>query len=279
MRIVSISVYVLFVSLTTAYFAAAQENADGWKSVPQFSVLVQKDLELKDLLAGKIVCKLVSVPSSDLAIAVETCYVAPMTPEVFMKRLMDDQSATTVEASDSLDKEVHAAVAQPCTPENFQGLTLDISKKHVRSFLDKCAKTGKPKHGLNLSNDEAAAIAKVVAAVTPKELQSPAGVAAISAEWKKILFARMQAFQAGGMGAIKPFEGHEKRFLLKDESAKIFQSRSAVAARFNELFKIAQTGQGTEAVSQSHYWESAKVGGGIFGTDMTPESLASRGGV
>lgn len=248
-------------ALATAHDVA---HAASWKDVETYSD-IRKSIDLAKLAKGEILGERIQVPSTPLGISVQTCYLVGAPPAQVLARMQDDQSSEQVKGSKDFDKEGTFRINTPAQAADFAPLSLDPGTRPAKSLLGNALEADAKKGKLNLTPDEAKALAG-----TLRELQAAhgndwmkAGRDKTEEAFRALLHRRASQFQQGGLSAMAAYDTGSGNISVKDELLMMTRSRPKAYERFDALFKAALTGQAPAGATAPprYYWESAKIQG------------------
>jgi len=166
--------------------------ADALASLKEFSLFKQADLNR--LLDGEILAERGSLMNFPNGISAQTCFAVAGSAEDVAKRLQ------VWDPSPHRELKVYAfhLLHNPCDIADFKSLSFKSNERPVRWLLDKTSATTENKSELNLSRDEAQALARCL-----KTSSEPDKAAHC---WTQLLLARASVFQRDGLGGSAPYE-------------------------------------------------------------------------
>ena len=242
--------------------AASGLRAGTWKDVETFSD-IHKAIDLAKLAKGDILGERIAVPSTQLGISVQTCYVVGIPPQRVLARMQDDQSSEKVKASDALDKEGTFRLSTPAQAADFAPLSLDPGSRPAKSVVGYALEADTKKGRLNLAADEAKSLAaalREVQAAQDKDWMK-AGRGKVEDAFRALLSRRASQFQQGGLSAMAAYDTGSENISVKEELDMMTRSRPKIVERFSALFDAARSGQAPAGSTSPprYYWEAARV--------------------
>ena len=236
-------VVVLTVALCGILVSIASAQTPGpVEAIKGFSEFQQ--IDVNRLLAGDIAVERGSLMNFANGIYGQTCFAVPLSAEETAKRLQ------TWDPSPHGELKVYAfhSLHLPCELADFQSLDFRSSQHSIRWLLDKTVATTAAKSELNLSRDEAQAMA-----LCTQRRTDPQKVADC---WTKLLFDRATAFQQRGFTSVAPYEA------AGYSAAPISQLRSMLSEQLqisHEFFPmLKKTGligeETTPSLTPFYYW-------------------------
>lgn len=256
--------HVMPAVLSLFFCAAVAFGTGSWKEVEGYSD-IRKSIDLAKLAKGEILGERIQVPSTPLGISVQTCYLVGAAPADVLSRMRDDQSSDKVKASDTLDKKGTFRISMPAQAGDFAPVSLDPGMRSAKSVLGNALEADTRKGKLNLSGEEAAALASSL-----KPLQAThgsdwmkAGRDAAQEAFRGLLLRRASQFQQGGLSAMAAYDTGNGAMSAKDELLMMTRSRPKMFERFSALFDSAISGHAPAgATGPTHYyWESTRIQG------------------
>jgi hypothetical protein len=236
---------IRILGLWLALAPVALLNSGPLEEVQTYSSI--RKVSLEKLVAGQIEGARIPAEGGELSISTETLFAVPLPPARVVDLMSDTISATTVQASDTLDVELHLPVSKPPKESDFARLKL-VGDAASRQLLAQSAKgTGS---GLNLNAVEAANLAKA---------DSPD---AIEAAWHKLLVGRARIFQNQGWVGSSAYDLGNKSFNQHQEIVRLLKTMPGILERFKDSIGSAMTArlaEGSEPVK--FYWETSRIQG------------------
>jgi hypothetical protein len=183
----------LVVGLSGFLFAMATANTEEpVAAIKAFSDFRQ--IDLNRLLGGEVLAERGSLMSFPNGISVQTCFAVALSAEETAKRLQ------TWDPLPHRDLKVYAyrSLHKPCELADFQLLDLKSKDYPIRWFLERTAATTSTRSELNLTRDEASALAGCAdKSLDPQRM---------SLCWSKLLLERASRFQQNGFAGVTPYE-------------------------------------------------------------------------
>jgi hypothetical protein len=203
-----------------------------------------QQIDLNRLLAGDVLSERGSLMEFPNGISVQTCFAMTLSAAETAKRLQ------SWDPSPHQDLKVYAfhPLPVPCELADFHQLDFKSREYPVRWLLDKTAATTGAKSELNLTREEANALAGCS--------QKRPNPQKLSECWSKLLLDRASRFQKAGLAGVPPYE------LTRSTVSPIAQLRTmlleqlAVASEFQPILKkIGLLGKETKpSITPFYYW-------------------------
>lgn len=219
--------------------------ASPWDTIQTYSGM--RNVNLAKIASGQIEGARIPASGGELSISTESLFAVPLPPAQVVKLMKDTTSATNVQASDTLDVELHLPISNPAKESDFSRLKL-IDDPSARSLL--AASTRGIGSGLNLSAVEADTLTKA---------NSPE---AIELAWHKLLTARARAFQERGWVGSPAYDLGNKAFNQHQEMVRLLRTMPAILDHFKDSIGCAMTARlapGTEP--PVYYFETSRIQG------------------
>jgi hypothetical protein len=235
----------LTVLLLAAALLASTHAASPWDTIQTYSGI--RKVDLAKIASGQIEGARIPAAGGELSISTETLFAVPLPPAQVVKLMKDTISATNVQASDTLDVELHLPISNPAKDSDFTRLKL-IDDPSARSMLAASARGNSS--GLHLNAVEADTLAK---AASPE---------AIETAWRKLLAARARAFQERGWVGAPAYDLGNKAFNQHQEMVRLLRTMPAILDHFKDSIGSAMTARlapGTDA--PKYYWETSRIQG------------------
>lgn len=140
--------------------------------------------------------------------------------------------------------------AHPALAE-FQKVASAPSNAAVKAFVAATQKLGANGSDLQLTKADAAAFASQAASGAGSGALPPK----VASFWSDVLFRRTQAFLAGGMKGLPPYETGGEAVRPADEVAHLLKDAPKVRAQFATLIEANPITGGKQVPPQSAYWE------------------------
>lgn len=230
-----------------AFIALAQPSlhADAMGTIQSYSGI--RKIDPAKLIAGDIEGARIPANGGELSISTETLFSVPLPPAKVVNLMKDTVSATTVQASDTLDVEIHLPISNPATEADFARLKL-VGDPAGKSLL--AASSRGNTNGLHVNAVEADALAK---AGSPE---------AIEVEWRKLLATRARNFQARGWVSAPAYDLGNKAFNQHQEMVRLLKTMPAILNHFKDSIGAAMTAHLAPSMDEPQfYWEISKIQG------------------
>jgi len=188
-RLASHLVVVIGAILVSSALAQTRDPVEAMKSFADF-----QSVNLDRLLSGEILVERGGLMDFPSGICGQTCFAVPLSAEETAKRLQ------VWDPTPHADLQVYAfhELPVPCGPADFQKLDFRSSSYSIRWLLEKSAATTGSKSDLNVSRDEAAALAACLQRRTDPPLATRC--------WAALLGNRAARFQQDGVDGALPYE-------------------------------------------------------------------------
>ena len=182
-------IFWLYGVLSGSVMADAQTPVEAIKSYSDF-----KQIDLNRLLAGDILSERGSLMYFPNGISAQTCFAVTLSAEETTKRLQ------VWDPAPHDDLKVHAfhSLRVPSEPADFQQLDFKSNQHSIRWLLEKSAAATSSKSELNLTREEAEALASCM----QKRPDPQKGAEC----WTKLLLDRASLFQQKGLAGVPPYE-------------------------------------------------------------------------
>ncbi|MDX6765602.1 MAG: hypothetical protein SFU85_02315 [Candidatus Methylacidiphilales bacterium] len=239
-----IPIFLVLSAILAATGASRLAAADALDEIQRYSGI--RNVDPAKLAAGQIVGTRIPAEGSDLTISVETLYALPLTPEQAVRRMVDSDSATQAQASETLDLEGHFPVRVPAQEADFARLVISPEDGLGRALI-KASASGS---GLNLN------------AVEAKLLADAPDPASLSGAWRKMLAERARTFQSRGWVGSPAYDNGGRGFNMHQEMVRLLKAQPALLERFKDSIGAAMTAKLAPGMeTPSYYWETSRIQG------------------
>jgi hypothetical protein len=216
--------------------------SDSLAGLKEFSLFKQADLNR--LLDGEILAERGSLMNFPNGISAQTCFAVAGSAADVAKRLQ------VWDPSPHQELKVYAfhLLRNPCDIGDFKSLSFKSGERPVRWLLDKTSATTENKSELNLSRDEAKALARCLK--TSSELDKAAHC------WTQLLLARASAFQRDGPSGSAPYEVAGESVSPAAQLRTMLREQLEIAHEFLPVLKGSGLIGGTNSVplTSAYYW-------------------------
>lgn len=221
------------------------QGNDAMKAIEGYSSI--RGVAPERLAKGEIEGRRIPAAGGELSISTETLFAVPLPPERVVKLMKDTVSATQVQASTTLDVELHLPVSVPARPEDFERLNLQADPSARWLMAASARGVGA---GLNLN------------AVEADQLQRADSSEKLEQAWRKLLAHRARIFQERGWTGVPPYDLGNRSFNPCHEMVRLLKTTPLILEQFKDLLGVVMTAQHVSpAESTIHYWESSKIQG------------------
>jgi len=234
------SVFLVFTAIALPLGqAAALETIQGYSGI--------RKIDPAKLAEGDIEGARIPATGGELSISTETLFAVPLPPAKVVNLMKDTVSATTVQASDTLDVEIHLPISKPAKVGDFE--LLHISKDPAGKSLLSASARGNG-NGIHVNAVEADALAK---AGSPEEAE---------AAWRKLLATRARNFQERGWVSAPAYDLGSKAFNQHQEMVRLLKTMPSILDHFKDSIGAAMTARPAPGMDlPKFYWETSKIQG------------------
>jgi hypothetical protein len=235
---------LLLGALVWTVSAGVSSKAQGTlDAVRNFSAFRQ--IDLNRLLAGDILNERGSLMNFPNGISGQTCFAVAVSPEETAKRLQLWDPAPHGELKVYAFQPLHA----PCELSDFQRLDLTSRQYPVRWLLEKTFASTPTMSDLNLTHDEA----KALAACAP----SRADPHKVATCWANLLFARATMVQQKGLAGVAPYELGGERVSPPEQLRAMLLEQPDVVREFTPILRrigLLEKQAATPSLAPFYYW-------------------------
>jgi hypothetical protein len=233
---------VLFLLLL--FGASAMAALDPIAELASFSVF--NNVDLKDLTSD---VKTAAGPplNNPRFLSVQSCYVAPGTPEKQMEALRQWDPTKHRE----LKVFLHSDLPASASPADFSQLQKAPDNGAVRSFV---SATQKMSSDLQISREEAKKFPEGA-----EDKGSGAMPGSVAKFWTEILSARVRSFVSGGAAAQPPYDHTSEAIRPGDELNGLLKQQEKIRRQFSGFLGQAGIGRGSGSLTPELYWELLEV--------------------
>ena len=203
-----------------------------------------RQVDVMRLLAGEILTERGTLMDFPNGISAQSCFAVAVPVAEVARRLQIWNPTSHPE----LKVYAFHPISVPCQPADFAQLQLTSALKPVRWLGEKTLATTPVKSVLDLSQAEAAELSRTLAASTNSQR--------VTDGWRKLLAARVVAFQQQGWAGIAPYEMAGKVTSPVAQLRALLHDQVVVAAEFAPVLrKSGLLGEMAEApVLPFYYW-------------------------
>jgi hypothetical protein len=235
--------YILLVALSIGAFTASSSRAQTpVEAIKGFSDF--QTIDLSRLLDGDVLSERGSLMNFPNGISGQTCYAVSSSAAETAKRLQ------AWDPSPHADLQVYAfrSLHVPCELADFQQLDFRSNQRPVRWLLERTAATTAANSELNLTRDEAKALA-----VCTENRRDPQEVARC---WAKLLLNRASQFQHNGLAGVLPYETAANTVSPATQLRTMLLEQLQIVREFAPILKkIGLLGNETSpSLTPSYYW-------------------------
>ena len=168
-------------------------------------------------------------------ISAQLCFAVVATPEETARRLQDWDPSRHEELKVYAFHILH----NPCSPEDFAALKLNLKQRPMKWLLDKTQATTERKSDLNLTRREA------------REL---GGATSFGDGWAKLLLERAAAFQRSGIAAAAPYEFGNESVLPAGQLRAVLAEQPRIVQEFEPILKGSGLVGKNASLTPVEYW-------------------------
>lgn len=244
--LLSLSAQNLALAALAPFLLARAVGADPLAELAAFSSV--KDVNVEKMAGGPAKTSRGAAMSFPRGLAVESVYVVKKP----LARTAELHAAWTPSKHPELKVFIHGNLAGKPSAADFARLSSAPSTAPVKAFA---AATGKLAGGpgtLQLSQAEAKAFSgDASGAMTPDVVKF----------WSGTLAGRAQAFVAGGMAKLPPYDAGGQSIGALDEANRLLKEAGKIRGQFAGIIDATPLGGGKGSLAPSLYWEMLDVEG------------------
>jgi hypothetical protein len=227
---------------------AATAGADAMSELASFSAF--KDLKLESLAGGAVKAARGPAMSFPRGLAIESCYLVPRP----LSKTAELHLQWNPVRHPELKVYLHGDLSSRAAAAEFEKLAAAPANAAVKAFAVATRKLGSDHTELQMSNADV----KAFSGGSPQTAGMSPGVAAF---WTKLLQQRTQAYVAGGMTRLPPYETGNEAVHVSEEIGRLLKESGKVRGQFSALLDATALTGGKGSIGPALYWELVDVEG------------------